>query len=151
MALGGEGDVVEDAEPREDRGDLEGVGDAEPDAGVGGQAGDVAAVEADRAGVGQQAAGEQADEGGLAGAVRADQGVDLAGREVEVDGVDGVQRRRSGGVRPRASSRVTAAMAARGRAGRRAGRCGAKRTRASRARPTTSRWLVVALEPRSTR
>ena len=42
-----------------------------------------------RAGVGQQAAAEQADEGGLAGAVRADQRVDLAGGEVEVDAVDG--------------------------------------------------------------
>ena len=62
------------------------------DPGVGGQAGDVAAVEADRAGVGQQAAAEQADEGGLAGAVRADQRVDLAGGEVEVD----VRRRRAG-------------------------------------------------------
>ena len=38
---------------------------------------------------GSEAAAEQADEGGLAGAVRADQRVDLAGGEVEVDVLDG--------------------------------------------------------------
>ena len=47
--LDGDGDVVEDGERRIDRGDLERVGDAQTHAGMGGQAGDVAAHEGDRA------------------------------------------------------------------------------------------------------
>ena len=50
------------------------------------------AVDADRPGVGAQHAGEDLDERRLAGAVGAEQGVDLAGRDREVDGAQGDDR-----------------------------------------------------------
>ena len=90
-ALHGERDIVVGREIGEDAGDLERVGDAEPHAQVGRHCGDVVAVEGDGAGRRQQAAGDQADEGGLAGAVRADQRTDLAGQDREVDMVDSLQ------------------------------------------------------------
>ena len=50
-----------------------------------------------RAGRWADAAADQADEGGLAGAVRADDGADLAGRNGEVDTARRPSGRRSGG------------------------------------------------------
>ena len=58
-------------------------------AAIGRQRGDVAAVETDAAGVGRDLAGELADQRGLAGAVRPDDGVQLARRHVERDVVGG--------------------------------------------------------------
>ena len=57
-----------------------------------GQMRDVAAVEDDAAGVGGERAGDLVDEGGLAGAVGADDGVGLAGEDVEVDAVGDLER-----------------------------------------------------------
>ena len=59
--------------------DLEGAGEAAADAGGDGGAGHVLAGEQDAAGVGGELAGDQVDERGLAGAVRADQRVAGAG------------------------------------------------------------------------
>ena len=53
--------------------DLEGARDAEPHARMRAHAGDVVAVEQDLAGTRRQHAGQQIDDRGLAGAVRADQ------------------------------------------------------------------------------
>ena len=57
----------------------------QPHPGMGRQAGDVAAGEMDGAGVGREVAGELADQRRLAGAVGADQGVDLARPHVDRD------------------------------------------------------------------
>ena len=65
--------------------------EAEPHAGMHRQMGDVAAGEVDGAGVGREVAGELADQRGLAGAVGADQGVDLARPHVDRDVVGGDQ------------------------------------------------------------
>jgi hypothetical protein len=50
--------------------------------------GDVAAVEEDLAAAGRQELGNQVETGGLAGAVGADQGVDVAAFDLEVDLAD---------------------------------------------------------------
>ena len=55
MGLHGERDIVERGEIRQQRGDLERAREPEPRALVGGQAGDVAAGETDRAGSGATA------------------------------------------------------------------------------------------------
>ena len=49
------------------------------------------ALEQDFAGVGRQHAGDEIEERGLAGAVRADQGVDVAGRHLELQIVERVE------------------------------------------------------------
>src|SRR5579864_828980 len=58
--------------------DLEGAQDAEAEERVGRQAGDVLALEEDLAAVGDDIAGDEIEEGGFAGAVRADQSRDRA-------------------------------------------------------------------------
>ena len=49
------------------------------------------ALECDLAGVGGQHAGDQIEERGLAGAVRSDQGVDVAGRHLDLEIVERVE------------------------------------------------------------
>ena len=89
MRLHGERHVVERGEIGKQRGDLERAGEPEPAAAIGRQRGDVAAAEANAAGVGRELADELADQRGLAGAVRPDDGVQLALRHVERDGIGG--------------------------------------------------------------
>ena len=74
------------------------------------QRGDVAAVEMDAAGVGRDLAGELADQRGLAGAVRADDGVQLAARDIERARRRTRPRRRSAwsGLRSASSASATA-------------------------------------------
>ena len=81
--------VVERGEIVEQRGDLERAREPELAAPVDRQRGDVVAGEADAAGVRRDLAGELADQRGLAGAVRADDGVQLARRHRERDAVGG--------------------------------------------------------------
>ena len=78
-------------QPAEELVDLECAHDAASHPPVRRQAGDVVAIEPDRAGARLQGAGEQVDQGRLAGAVRADQGV--AGAEPDLER-DVVRRRR---------------------------------------------------------
>ena len=73
----------------EQAGDLERAGHAEVDDLLRAEPGDVAVAEVDRARGGGQEAGEQVEQGGLAGAVRADQGVHAALGDVEVDALHG--------------------------------------------------------------
>ncbi len=53
---------------------------------------DVDAVEADRAGVGVEIAGDQVEQRRLAGAVRADDAERLAARDRQIDAVGGLER-----------------------------------------------------------
>ena len=76
-----ERDVVERGELAEDAGDLERARDAERAPAAPARAANVVAGEADRAGIRAQFAGELPDQRRLAGAVRADQRVDLAGHD----------------------------------------------------------------------
>ena len=71
-------DVLQHAEPGEGADDLERAGDAEAVHLVGAEAVDPPAPEADFARSGAQIAGDQREQGGLAGAVRAHQTEDLA-------------------------------------------------------------------------
>ena len=72
--------IVEHAEIEKQRRDLERAREAEPAAPVHRQRGDVAAGKTDAAGIGRQLAAELGDQRGLAGAVRPDDRVQLAGR-----------------------------------------------------------------------
>src|SRR5208337_3953843 len=76
--LGRDADVLEYGQLRKDFGDLERARHAETDPALRRYAGDVAAVEQDRAGGGRDEAADQIEESGLAGAVRADYGTQLA-------------------------------------------------------------------------
>ena len=79
-------DIVERGEIGKQRGDLERA--REPHIGCGDATGSAvmsSPVEADAAGIGRDLAGELADQRGLAGAVRADDGVQFAARDVERD------------------------------------------------------------------
>ena len=58
---------------------------------LGREAGDVAAVEPDRAGVGPVEPGDEIEQRRLAGAVRADDADELALGDVEIDAIDGGQ------------------------------------------------------------
>ena len=91
MRLDRQRHVLERGELAQHRGDLEGARQAQPDAGMGRQVRDVAAGEVDGAGIGRQVAGELAHQRGLAGAVGADQGMDLARPDIDRDGVGGDQ------------------------------------------------------------
>ena len=71
-------DIALGGEAAEDAGDLERAGEAEPGALGGGERGDVAPLEPDGAAVGRELAGDLADQRRLAGAVGADQRMDLA-------------------------------------------------------------------------
>src|ERR1043165_2176837 len=75
---GAQHDVFEDGEVAEGLDDLEGAADAETRGGVGGKAGEGGIAEADRALVGRDEAADEIEEGGLAGAVGADDEEDLA-------------------------------------------------------------------------
>src|SRR5258706_13621301 len=86
MAFGdGERYVVEDRKAAEERVDLERAADAALHALRLRHAGDVLAAEEDAARARRERAGEQVHERGLAGAVRADEGMARAGLEREVD------------------------------------------------------------------
>ena len=89
MRLHRERDIVERGEIAEQRSDLERARQPEVAVAIGRQCGDIAAIEADSAAVRGDLAGQQADQRGLAGAVRADDGVEFAARDVERDGVRG--------------------------------------------------------------
>ena len=97
MRLDGQRHIVERAELAQHRGDLERTAESEPHPRVGRQAGDVAAGEADRAGVRGEIAGELADQRRLARTVGPDQGVDfgrpyvdrhVVGREQATEALD---------------------------------------------------------------
>ena len=83
--------VLEHGEPREDVGALERAADAEPADVVRRQAGDVAPVQDDGAGVGAQVAGDQVEERRLARAVGADDRRDLAAGHAERDAGHGLK------------------------------------------------------------
>jgi len=83
MGLLGERHVLDGAEVAQHRRDLERAREAQLHAPMHRQPGDVATEEADGARIGRQAAGELADQGRLAGAVGADQGMDLAGAHLD--------------------------------------------------------------------
>src|ERR1700730_10770543 len=85
----GERRVFVDGKIEEQRGDLERSSQAELAAAVGGQRRHVAAFETDAPGVGGDLAGELADQGGLARAVRPDDGVKLPLRHAKRNGVRG--------------------------------------------------------------
>ena len=72
---------------REDRGNLERAHQPEPRHVGGRQRGDVAALVDDAAAGRPQELGQQVEAGGLAGPVRADQGMDGAARDAQVDPV----------------------------------------------------------------
>ena len=159
-----ERDVVERGEFRIDAGDLERARQALARALRRGQRGDVLAGEADRAGVGPQVAGELADEGGLAGAVRADDGVRLALGTSSVDAVGRAQRAealgQAGDLKHRACRRCrrgrggrrspTGPAAARGSpASARSSPCSTSSTRSSAKAPSTGP-AVLAMPPRIT-
>ncbi len=88
-ALRREPDIPGDAELGKDVGLLVASGDAEAGDAMRRPSGDVVRTEADAAGIGRQVAREQVDERRLAGAVRADDAMDLARRQLEIDTVDG--------------------------------------------------------------
>src|SRR5690606_17861633 len=90
-ALHRQGDIVVDAEVREDAGDLERIGDALPHSPVRRQAGDVSSLKDDGSRRGRDTPAYEADESGLAGAVRADDGADFAWHEREIDAIHRLQ------------------------------------------------------------
>src|SRR5262249_26582435 len=81
--------LVERGEIEKERGDLERAREPARAAAIGAQRRDLLPIEADAARVGRDLAGELADQGGLAGTVRADDGVQLAGPDVQRDVVGG--------------------------------------------------------------
>ena len=83
-----EEDVLGDGEPGDEVELLVDRGDAERDRGVGGAQRDRLAAPADLALVGPVRAGQHLDQGGLAGAVLAEQAVHLAGPDDQVDAVE---------------------------------------------------------------
>jgi hypothetical protein len=86
-----EQDVVQYAQPLEQRQVLEGAGDAESGNRGGRRAGDVAPPQAYPALVRGIEAGHDVDHGGLAGAVRSDQAEDLAAPDREIDALQSAQ------------------------------------------------------------
>src|SRR5688572_30589951 len=85
-------DVLEDGEAGKDRRDLERLRDAELRGRELRQAGDVAPFQEDAPPARRQLAGDQLEEGGLAGAVGTDDRAQLAGMHGEIDTVDRQQR-----------------------------------------------------------
>ena len=88
----GEAEVLGDGEIGGHRRVLEHRGETAAASIAGAAQGGRLAVDADRSGVGAQHAGEDLDERRLAGAVGAEQGVDLAGGDGQVDGAQGDDR-----------------------------------------------------------
>ena len=113
VRLHGERDIVERGEIGKQRGDLERAREPELAAPVDRQRGDVVAGEADAAGIGRDLAGELADQRGLAGAVRPDDRMQLAGRHVERDRRRRRPRRRSAWSGRRSASSASATARAR--------------------------------------
>ena len=87
--LHGQHDRLVDRHGREEGGVLEGADQAEPGSHLGTGPADVLPLEMHRAPVLAGETAENLEQGGLAGPVRADQTQDLAGADLEVDGVDG--------------------------------------------------------------
>ena len=123
-------DVLQHREPAEQPVDLERARDAELDACGLGDARDVAALEQHLARRGRDHAGQEIDERGLAGAVRADQRVARAGLQAKVDVARGGERAEVAteaagleqGRGHRSPSRMRAGPAQRSRSPPRAGR-----------------------------
>lgn len=149
-ALHGQGHIVEGREPRKDRGDLEGIGDAAAHPDMGGQAGDVAPVEADRARLRRDAPRQKPHERGLARAVRPDQRMDLARDEVEIHPVDRAEAaevaHEAAGFQKAHGRLLTPRSRRRPRSPR-----GAKSTRRISTAPTTNCEAVVTEEAQSIR
>ena len=76
-------DVLEHGELLEEPDLLEGTRDSAPHAAMSGQAGEIGAIEAQRAGIRLVDPADQVEHRGFAGAVGADDGKDRAGRHVE--------------------------------------------------------------------
>ena len=87
--LDGEQDVVEHGEIPEERGDLEGAGEAQSGAGVRRQPGDILAEEKNAPRRRRQCPADQVEERGLARGVRADQGTPLARIDGQIYRIDG--------------------------------------------------------------
>src|SRR6185436_3132881 len=87
--LHGKRQVVEHAQLPEDAGDLVAAREARADPVVLLHAGDDLLFEKNLSAVGREGAGNQADERGLAGAVRPDQRMHFAGLDLEADAVGG--------------------------------------------------------------
>jgi hypothetical protein len=85
MRLDRERDVIERGKIREQRGDLKRARQPQRAAPIGRQPGDVLAVEDNAAAIRYDLAGQLADQRGLAGAVRTDDGVQFSGAHVERD------------------------------------------------------------------
>ncbi len=85
FALDGECDVIKHRQIGVDGCDLECIGDAARDTGMGGQMCDIGAVKQDRAGAGRDAPRQQADEGGFARTIGANQSVDFPCCQVEIN------------------------------------------------------------------
>ena len=83
--------VVEDRQPREQAGDLEGACHPERGAPVARPAGDVLAEQEHLSGRGGKDSGDQIEQRGLAGAVRSDDGLAVARHDLERDVAHGVQ------------------------------------------------------------
>ena len=86
--MGTDQDVVHDAQIAEDAAELERARDPSRRQPFRRKAGDVLPLEADIAGIGPVEPGHEIEQGGLAGAVRADDADQLALGEIEVDAVD---------------------------------------------------------------
>ena len=86
--LGGNAHVLKRGGVGQDVGDLVRAGDALLRDAVGRQAGDILAIEDDAAGGRAQHTGQAIEERALAGAIRADDGADLAALDLEVDVVE---------------------------------------------------------------
>ena len=97
VALHGDAHVLEHAQVRKDVRDLVRLGDAQPCRRVLRHSGDVRALEPDAAGGRHGLAGDQAEEGGLAGAVGSDDRAQLAAAHAHVD----VRHRQEAAIRPR--------------------------------------------------
>jgi hypothetical protein len=107
--------MLGDGEVLEDGGAL--VGAAEAGTGTGGraEADERAAGEVDAAGIGLEGAVEEADDGALAGAIGADQRVDLALLEVEGDVAHGEDPAERLGETPRLQERCGQGLSPAGR------------------------------------
>ena len=89
VALHGHPHVLQHGQMREDIRDLVGLGDAQAGHAMLGQPGDVAPVEPHPSRGGRHLPRHQAEEGGLAGAVRPDDRAQLAAANRQVDAIDG--------------------------------------------------------------
>ena len=87
LALQRDAHVFEHGQMREHRRDLERAHEAEPRHVGGPEGGDVVAVEEDAAAGRAEELGQQIEAGGLAGAVRADQRMDRAAHDAQIDAV----------------------------------------------------------------